>query len=149
MQLTRFADLGLRVLMYLAHCERNRLVTIAEIASQLEVPHNHLIKVVNRLGKLKWIVATRGRNGGLRLAVDPRTLKLGEVLRELERSTELIDCNNPPCALRSGCRLKWVLNEGLAAFYQAVNRFSLADVVQAPTGETIIWMHRQFLALDP
>jgi Rrf2 family nitric oxide-sensitive transcriptional repressor len=148
MQLTRFADLGLRVLMYLTPRDRSQLVTIAEIASKLGVPRNHLIKVVNRLGKLSWIIATRGRNGGLRLAVDPRALKLGEVVRELERSTELIDCTNPPCALRNGCRLKGVLNEGLTAFYEAVNHFSLADVVQAPTGETIIQMHRQFLALD-
>ena len=55
MQLTRFTDLGLRVLMYLTHRDREQSVTIAEIASQFSVPHNHLIKVVNRLGKLGLI----------------------------------------------------------------------------------------------
>lgn len=145
MQLTRFTDLGLRVLMYLTHRDREQPVTIAEIAGQFSVPHNHLIKVVNRLGKLGWIVATRGRTGGLRLAVDPSVLPLGKVLRELEGQSDLIDCATPPCVLRNGCRLKATLDGALEAFYQALDRTTLADVVSAPTGETIIRMHRQFL----
>ncbi|MFO1379551.1 MAG: Rrf2 family transcriptional regulator [Chitinivorax sp.] len=145
MQLTRFTDLGLRVLMYLTHRDREQSVTIAEIASQFSVPHNHLIKVVNRLGKLGWIVATRGRTGGLRLALDPSALPLGQVLRELEGQADLVDCATPPCALRNGCRLKAALDGALDAFYQALDRTTLADVVGTPTGETIIRMHRQFL----
>lgn len=145
MQLTRFTDLGLRVLMYLTHREREQPVTIAEIAAQFAVPHNHLVKVVNRLGKLGWIVATRGRTGGLRLALDPSLLTLGTVLRQLEGSTELIDCAEPPCALRGGCRLKAALNDALEAFYQVMDRSTLADVVGTPTGETIIRLHRQYL----
>jgi len=145
MQLTRFTDLGLRVLMYLTHRDREQPVTIAEIAAQFSVPHNHLVKVVNRLGKLGWIVATRGRSGGLRLALDPSLLTLGTVLRQLEGATELIDCAEPPCALRGGCRLKSTLNDALEAFYQVMDRSTLADVVGTPTGETIIRLHRQYL----
>ena len=147
MQLTRFTDLGLRVLMYLTHRDRDALVTIAEIAEQFAVPHNHLIKVVNRLGKLGWVHTLRGRSGGLRLAVTPAELTIGRVLRELEGSTELIDCAEPPCALRADCRLKAALDQGLRAFYVAMDAFTLASVVDAPTGDTIITLHRQYLAL--
>ena len=61
MQLTRFTDLSLRVLMYLARSDPQRTPggDGAEIASQFEVPHNHLIKVVNKLGKLGWIARAR------------------------------------------------------------------------------------------
>jgi len=146
MQLTRFSDLGLRVLMYLQHQDRVLPVTIAEIAAQFTVPHNHLVKVVNRLGKLGWIKATRGRNGGLRLAVEPADLRLGEVLRGLEEVTQLIDCDHPPCVLNSGCLLKAALNAGLNAFYDKMNEYSLADVYARRTSDTIITLHRQFLA---
>jgi len=146
MQLTRFTDLGLRVLMYLTNTGRSEPVTIAEIASQFEAPHNHLIKVVNRLGKLGLVVATRGRSGGVRLAVDPYRIKLGNVLRQLEGHTELINCAEPPCALRGSCRLKAALDEGMEAFYRAMDRFNLAEMVDTPTGEKIIRLHRQFLA---
>lgn len=145
MQLTRFSDLGLRVLMYLQHQDRVQPVTIAEIASQFAVPHNHLVKVVNRLGKLGWIKATRGRHGGLRLAADPHTLRLGQVLRALEEVTQLINCDDPPCVLSMGCLLKAALNAGLAAFYEKMDEYSLADVYARRTSEAIITLHRQFL----
>ena len=80
MQLTRFTDFGLRMLMYLSKHDRTTPITIAEIAGQFEIPHNHLIKVANRLGKLGLVKALRGRNGGLVLAV---VLTLVVALHEL------------------------------------------------------------------
>ena len=144
MQLTRFTDLGLRVLLYLTHKERDTFVTIAEIAEQFEVPHNHLIKVVNRLGKLGWIVATRGRNGGLNLVCDPRRLSLSTIIQGLEGTTQLIDCASPPCALKSGCQLKSALDIGLRAFYASLEKVYLADMVKTPTGEKIVKLHRDY-----
>ncbi|MBB5017495.1 Rrf2 family nitric oxide-sensitive transcriptional repressor [Chitinivorax tropicus] len=147
MQLTRFTDLGLRVLMYLTYHDRDGYVTISEIADQFAVPHNHLIKVVNKLGKLGWIYAVRGRNGGLKLVSEPSQLKLGRILRELEGSTQLIDCETPVCALNAGCRLKAALDVGLEAFYTAMDTYTLADIVATPTGDKIIQMHRQYINL--
>ncbi|GAB3243604.1 RrF2 family transcriptional regulator [Chitinimonas naiadis] len=145
MQLTRFSDFGLRVLMYLSQHERPAPVTIAEIASQFDIPHNHLIKVVNKLGKLGWVTTLRGRNGGLRLAVSADTLHLGKVLRGLEASTELINCDEPVCVLRGRCLLKRALNAGLDAFYQTMDDYTLADVCAKGTGEAIVTMHRRYL----
>jgi Rrf2 family nitric oxide-sensitive transcriptional repressor len=145
MQLTRFSDLGLRVLMYLSAPARTVPVTIGEIASQFGVPHNHLVKVVNRLGKLGCLRATRGRNGGLALAMPASALRLGELLRGLEEAAELIDCDKPPCILQGQCQLKAALNAGLAAFYAAMDAFTLADVSGQRTGEAIVVLHQQFL----
>jgi len=144
-QLTRFSDLGLRVLMYLNQHDRPLPVTIAEIATQFGVPHNHLVKVVNRLGKLGWIATQRGRNGGLRLACAPDELRLGEVLQALEGSTELIDCGEPPCVLRRHCLLKHALDAGLAAFYREMDTYTLADICAERTGHTIAVLHRRYL----
>ena len=48
MQLTRFTDFGLRVLMYLTQCrDRPAAVTIPEIAARFDVSRNHLVKVVH------------------------------------------------------------------------------------------------------
>jgi Rrf2 family nitric oxide-sensitive transcriptional repressor len=148
MQLTRFTDLGLRVLMYLSQHDRTLPVTIGEIATQFDVPHNHLVKVVNRLGKLGWIEATRGRNGGLRLVPSSMKLPLGRVLLGLEEVTELINCDHPPCTLQGQCILKGALDAGLRAFYAKMDEYTLSDVCAKKTGNAIIKMHRQFLALQ-
>ena len=69
MQLTKYTDFGLRVLMYLTQSDgRSTPVTVPEIAERFEVSRNHLVKVVHFLSQQGWIATTRGKGGGLRLA---------------------------------------------------------------------------------
>ncbi|MBC2770889.1 RrF2 family transcriptional regulator [Pusillimonas minor] len=145
MRLTRFSDIGLRVLMYLAQQVREQPVTVAEISSQFGVPHNHLVKVVGAMAKQGWIHAMRGRHGGVRLAVSPGQLPIGSVLRILEGDREAIDCEGLACRLAAQCFLRGALQEGLNAFYSAMDRYTLADVAGTETGEKIVQMHRNFL----
>ncbi len=147
MQITKFTDLSLRVLMYLTQENRVLPVTINEIAEQFSVPRNHLIKVVTRLNKLGWVFATRGRNGGLRLGRQASQLMLGNILQELENAPALIDCAKPPCALKGQCHLKEILDVGLKSFYEHMNTFSLADVVNHQTQSAVISMHQRYLVL--
>lgn len=133
--------------MYLAQADAQRApATVAEIANQFDIPVNHLVKVVAQLSRKGWILATRGRKGGLNLAVDARQLKIGVVLRELEGDTGLVDCEAQNCRLSFDCRLRGALAAGQRAFYDAMDKFSLADIVQGSTGEHIIVMHREFIA---
>jgi Rrf2 family nitric oxide-sensitive transcriptional repressor len=146
MQLTRFTDFGLRMLMYLSKNDRTTPITIAEIAGQFGVPHNHLIKVANRLGKLGLVKAMRGRNGGLILAMPAENIRLGDVLRGLEGDTALVNCDDPPCALGGNCLLTGALSSGLSAFYDRMNGYSLADVSTGRTEKAIVTMHRNYMA---
>jgi len=145
MQLTRFTDLGLRVLMYLTQHERAEPVTNAEIAAQFQVPRNHVIKVVHRLGKLGWVDTQRGRGGGLRLGVPAESLTLGVVLRRLEGADELVDCDDPPCVLKGRCLVKSALDAGLASFYAKMDEYTLADVCKSRTGAALVTLHRKYL----
>jgi len=144
MQLTRFADLGLRVLMYLTQERTQVPVTNAEIASQFQVPHNHVIKVVHKLGKLGWVETQRGRGGGLRLAVPAESLRLGEVLRALEPTHSLVDCETPPCVLRQRCAVKGALDQALAAFYASLNEHTLAELCRSRTANLLVTLHRKY-----
>jgi len=145
MRLTRFSDIGLRVLIYLERAGDNRSpVTVPEIAAQFDVPVNHLVKVAGHLTLAGWVTATRGRNGGLRLAADPATLRIGTVLRELEGEAELVDCVGTGCRLAGDCTVREALKDGMRAFYQAMDRYTLAQMTQGATGEHIIRMHRSF-----
>src|SRR5262249_33256719 len=67
MQLTKFSDYSLRVLMY-THAAGGRRVTIQEIAAAYRISRPHLMKVVNWLARAGYLTALRGRSGGLVLA---------------------------------------------------------------------------------
>ncbi len=142
MFLNRFTDYGLRILMYLTQHERPLPITVAEISSQFDVPHNHLVKVSNKLVKLGWVLAVRGRNGGLRLALPANEIKLGNVLQALEGHESLINCDEPPCPLNRACGLQGALAVGLQAFYEKMNQYTLADVTTKKTGEFILRLQR-------
>ena len=143
MQLTRFTDFGLRTLIYLTGIQDGGTVTIKEIATQFDLPQNHLNKIVSRLSKLGWVIATPGRNGGVRLAVPASSLLLGDMIRVLEGHPSLIDCENPLCALKGNCHLKRLIDLGLQDFFIAMNQYCLADLAMQPTAGVIARMHFQ------
>jgi Rrf2 family nitric oxide-sensitive transcriptional repressor len=145
MRITRFSDIGLRILIYLTQDRAGSApVTAGEIATQFDVPLNHLVKVAAQLARAGWIDATRGRNGGLVLRADAKQLRIGTVLRELEGDAELVDCEGLDCQLKRSCILRGALAAGLRAFYDAMDAYTLADIAKGKVGEQVLVMHRRF-----
>jgi len=134
MHLTTFSDYTLRVLMYLA-LHRERLVTIPEIASAYGVSRNHLMKVVHELVRAGDVASLRGKGGGLRLARAAHEIRLGAVVRRAEGEAPIVECfsgeaSASGCRIASVCRLRGALAEGFDAFFQALDRYTLADLAQ-------------------
>lgn len=129
MQLTQYTDYALRTLLYLAVTEEN--ATITEIADRYNISRNHLVKVVHNLGKLGYITTIRGRQGGLRLARTPESIRLGEVVRKTEPNFHLVECFdrvNDRCVITPGCQLKGVLGKAFKAFSDVLDEYTLADL---------------------
>ena len=131
MQLNKFTDYALRLLMYIAQ-PKELPYTIAEIAADLQVSQNHLVKIVHFMAKQDWLITTRGKGGGIRLNPQALNFKLGEIVRILQRETPIVECNTPPCVLRSNCGLKGILDQAVEQFYQSLDQFTLADVLTTP-----------------
>ena len=83
MQLTRFSDYSLRVLMFLAR-HPNEQATIRDIATAHGISENHLMKVVHRLARSGYAKTVRGKGGGVRLASTAANISIGAVVREVE-----------------------------------------------------------------
>lgn len=129
MQLKRYTDYSLRVLIYLAvHPER--VVSINEIAQAYTISRNHLLKVVSGLAEQGWIEAYRGKAGGWKLACAPHLINLGKVVEIMEHQGSVIDCHEPECPILPACNLKQVLHEAQAAFFQALHHYTLADLLE-------------------
>jgi Rrf2 family nitric oxide-sensitive transcriptional repressor len=128
MQLTRYSDYSLRVLMYLA-LESERLVTIAEMADVYDISRNHLVKVVHNLSRNGYVETVRGKGGGMRLAHDASSINVGDLLRRTERGLEIIDCDGMQCRLRCGCRLRLALHRARNAFVEVLSEYTVADLI--------------------
>ncbi len=144
MQLTRFTDLSLRLLLYLASREDQQSVGVtARAAAELfHVPYTHMVKVVHQLGRSGLLVTTKGKGGGLRLGPAPDTIRIGDVVRQTEPKGSLIDCWTQPCPLREECLLKSALDRAMEAFYRDLNQYTLAQMAQMPALRSLVQVTR-------
>jgi Rrf2 family nitric oxide-sensitive transcriptional repressor len=133
MRLTLYTDYSLRVLIYLANREDEN-VTITELADFYQISRNHLVKVVHNLGLDGYILTTRGRHGGLKLARPAKEILIGEVVRSTEPDFDLLECFNPAtdkCVISRSCSLKSVIYNAQAGFLDVLDRYTLADIAKA------------------
>jgi len=134
MQLTRYTDFGIRILMYLAvQTERESLFRIAEVTSVFDLSSNHVAKIIHQLGKMGYLQTVRGKSGGFKLAKAPSNILIGQLVRDLEHSLAPIDCESPYCRFTSICKLKSVLGQAVAAYLAVLDEYTLADIVSNKT----------------
>lgn len=135
MQLTAFTDFGLRILMLLAGAPE-RLFTTKEIANEFEISRHHLAKVVQDLAKGGYIKTQRGTGGGIRLAMTPQSIRLGDVVRFMERDHAIVECfraDGGSCKLQPQCLLKRRFSEAKEAFLRELNTTTLAECTYSAT----------------
>ncbi len=70
LKISEAASIGLHAMMILAQ-NGDKLVSVKEIATTLDVSANHLSKVMQRLNKAGFIESVKGFNGGFRLLLSP------------------------------------------------------------------------------
>lgn len=131
MQLTSFTDYSLRVLIYAAARPGRRCRT-TDVAAAFGTSRHHMVKVVNELQHLGYLVTVRGRDGGFALAVPPEGIPIGEVVRHTENTLALVECMDPgtnACPLTRACGLKGVVSEACDAFLAVLDQHTLADLV--------------------
>ena len=132
MHLTRFTDNALRCLIVVG-LSPERVVPVPEIADRMNMSYEHLVKIVKRLAALGYVQTERGRHGGVRLAMDPATLTLSEIIHETEDNLALVECFTGEahgCPVSSVCRLATALHDARAAFFDVLAQRTLADILQ-------------------
>ncbi len=131
MHLTRHTDFALRVLYYLG-LHPDRRVSIGEISSAFGASRNHLVKVVQHLSREGWVKTTRGRSGGVSLAVAPHDIPIGRVVARVEPDFRLVECFDPEsntCPIAAICGVQGIIEKALTAFFEELDRYTLADVL--------------------
>jgi len=131
MRLKTFTDYSLRVLIFLA-ARPQRRATIAEIANAFDISENHLMKVSYALGKVGVLANVRGKGGGLELAMAPKAINVGYVVRITEGAPHPAVCfdGTGACCIVRACYLRSVLDDAVQAFYAVLDRYTLEDIAR-------------------
>ena len=131
MRLNLATDYALRVLLHLTQTGEAWISSL-QIAEVHEASGHHVRAVCKTLTSKGWLEGRRGAGGGVRLAVDPSSLSVGQVVRELE-PMELVECfsaEGNTCRLDPSCRLKAALRKASKAFLAVLDEVTLADLAK-------------------
>ena len=130
MELSRFTDYALRVLIYAASREGEK-ITLAELTQVYRISHHHLVKIVHFLGKEGYLHNRRGRSGGIVLGRKAEEIGVGEVIRKTETHLNLVECfdqENSFCRISPACRLRGIVAEARDAFLKVLDSYTVADL---------------------
>lgn len=129
MKLNKQTDYALRILIYAALAPANKLLSIQQITEIYGLSRSHVMKIVQKLGRLGYLVTIRGKGGGFQIGKNPTLINIGQLIREVESSLVLVNCDEPVCRLSPGCHLKRVLGEAMAAFLAVLDGYTLTDLI--------------------
>ncbi len=83
-----------------------------------------------------YIDTIRGRNGGIRLLMDPKDINIGELVLKTEEDFHLVECFHNKkeganrCIISPACKLKHILHESMVAFINVLKGYTLADLIE-------------------
>lgn len=132
MQLSKFTDYGLRILMHLS-VNTDRRVSVREISHSFGISEHHVAKVASQLTHGGFVQSGRGRAGGLLLARVDTEINIGQAVRYLSGEPPVVECfiaGNCACKALSQCGLRGPLFEAQQAFYNVLEKYTLHDVVK-------------------
>lgn len=130
MQLTRFTDYSIKVLVYLAR-QPDEWVTIRQVSDDYAISRNHLMKVVSFLGAKGYVKSQRGPGGGIKLDKAPADISLARVVKDAEGDLALLACMRADHPALQGYEqpLQGIMQLALQAFIDTLNYHSLADLL--------------------
>jgi Rrf2 family nitric oxide-sensitive transcriptional repressor len=137
MQLTLHADYAFRVLLYLGSQPERHIASTKEISEAYGISRHHLIRVARTLARQGYVKISSGREGGISLARDPQTIRLGDVIRKAETNLRVVECfdkETNSCPIISVCQLKPILSLALKAFLSVMDEYTLADMLREKHG---------------
>lgn len=130
MNLTKFSDYSLRILLYLTE-RPNQLCRTSEIADWYGISKPHLVKVVHQLAQFGYIRSIQGRNGGICLNKSSSNITIGQIVRQTEPNFHTVECFddvNNTCRIINTCSLKHVLHSATNAFLTVLDKTTLASL---------------------
>src|SRR4051812_39193803 len=132
MRLTEQTRYALHVLAYCA-AKHPALAKVAAIAAVTGITEQNIFKLIKTLTKAGLVETIRGPHGGVRLAMAPKAIRVGQGIRATEPRFKacgplgLILSEQPVSAVER--ELDRTIGRGIAAFMETLDQTSIAALV--------------------
>jgi Rrf2 family protein len=123
---------SLEALLYMTLLPKGEFTSTREIAENIGVSKGYLEQLFIPLREKGIIQGVRGPQGGYFPGRDPEKTSVGDILRAVEGSLELVDCLvSRKCPVREFCRSVHTWGELYREISDCVDSISLKDLADA------------------
>ncbi|MCT4612023.1 MAG: Rrf2 family transcriptional regulator [Clostridia bacterium] len=133
MRLSTKGRYGLKAIISIGANEENGPVSLKYVAESEGISEAYLEQLVALLKKGGLIVSTRGAKGGYKLAKEPNELIVGNILKVLEGSINVVECISDDgkceCNAINSCSTKLVWEKVTEAINNVVNNMTLKELI--------------------
>src|SRR3954454_14972869 len=136
MRLTEQTRYALHVLAYCA-AQHPALAKVAAITAGTGITEQNIFKLIKTLTKAGLVETIRGPHGGVRLAMAPKAIRVGQVIRAIEPRFKacgplgVMLSEQPVSAVER--ELDRTIGRGIAAFMETLDRTSIAGLIEKTT----------------
>jgi Rrf2 family transcriptional regulator, cysteine metabolism repressor len=133
MQVSQRCQYALRALFELAKRRGAGAVNVAEIAAAQALPARFLETILQSLTKSGEVVSRRGMRGGYQLAVEPREISVGDVIRRFDGTMAPVRCaegtGSRCCPLLNRCAFSNLWERARRAAEAVYDTTTLQDLI--------------------
>ncbi len=132
LELTKRGDYAVRAMLELTRGAGNGLLSARRISEAMGIPVRFLPQVLADLQHAGLVEAAPGRSGGYRLARDPASVSLLEVIEAVEGDSRRQSCvlRGGPCGKDGFCDVHGVFFAGQEALLRTLEAATLAELAQ-------------------
>jgi len=134
MKLSTRSRYGTRILIELAKQTGVDPMPVSRISQNQGIPVKYMEQLIRKLKSAGFIESARGAKGGHRLAKDPGTISLAEIVRLFEGQSDLVECVSSPkvCDKANVCRVRTAWKNATEALYKELAGVSIGDLACDP-----------------
>ncbi|MFC1607799.1 RrF2 family transcriptional regulator [Candidatus Latescibacterota bacterium] len=129
MKLSTKGRYGSRAALELAHRYGDGLVMVRQIAERQNLSMRYLEHILNSLRAAGIVKSTRGARGGYELAKHPAKITLGDIVRSLEGSMDIVPClGDDSCVRKPQCVMFEIWGKVKDAIDNVLDSITLEDM---------------------
>ena len=144
--LSRTGRHAVTAIMELSRLQDGTYLGAADLAERIDAPPNYLGKLLKSLAGEGIVESQKGKGGGFRLARDPASISLYDVVEPIERLARWSGCflGRPECSDQTGCPIHGRWKQVRDEYLRFLRETTIAEIVArgpatagaALTGET-------------
>ncbi len=121
---------GLKAVFELSLTYGDGPIPLKRISDKYSISENYLEQLFGKLKKAGYIKSTRGAQGGYSLAMEPKNITVGMILRTLEGEITASDCiNKEVCSRESICATRVIWEKIEMSINNVIDNITLLDMI--------------------